>query len=78
MKPILKIGEILTTFTEVSIDDLILCDGKELKVDDYPLLFKTIDYNYGGRNDVFKLPDLRGDDAYRYIQITEADKQGKE
>ncbi|MCU0546785.1 MAG: phage tail protein [Oscillatoriaceae cyanobacterium Prado104] len=37
-----------------------VCDGKELKVSEYPELFAVLGYLYGGENEIFKIPDYRG------------------
>ena len=38
--------------------DWLLCDGRSLRVDEYPDLFDLIGYAYGGRGETFKIPDL--------------------
>ena len=38
----------------------LLCDGHEEQVSDYPALFYAIEHSWGGSNDVFRVPDLRG------------------
>lgn len=35
------------------------CDGRELKTDNHPVLFKAIGYRYGGSGGSFALPDMR-------------------
>jgi microcystin-dependent protein len=39
----------------------VLCDGRELPIDgDYAELYAAIGTTFGGRNDSFAVPDLRG------------------
>lgn len=38
----------------------LLCDGRPLEIIDYPELFSALGYLYGGAQEQFKLPDLRG------------------
>lgn len=38
----------------------MICDGKDLKVAEYPELFAVLGYLYGGENEIFNLPDYRG------------------
>jgi len=40
--------------------EYLVCDGRELARDQYPLLFSKIGYIYGGSGGGFKLPDYRG------------------
>ena len=41
--------------------DYMLCDGRELSVDDYPELFNNIGVTYGGNGtNSFRIPDCRG------------------
>jgi microcystin-dependent protein len=35
------------------------CDGRLLSTEDYPLLFRVVQYSFGGSNDQFALPDMR-------------------
>lgn len=35
------------------------CDGRLLSTTDYPLLFRVVEYSFGGSNDQFRLPDMR-------------------
>lgn len=35
------------------------CDGRLLSTTDYPLLFRVVQYSFGGSNDQFRLPDMR-------------------
>lgn len=37
----------------------LLCDGRSLQADVYPVLFAAISYKWGGSGAVFNLPDLR-------------------
>jgi microcystin-dependent protein len=36
------------------------CDGKQLRVEEYPELFEVLGYVYGGREEFFKIPDYGG------------------
>ncbi len=38
----------------------MLCDGRELPVDQYPELFAVLGYIYGGYSGRFQIPDYRG------------------
>ena len=42
----------------------LLCDGKQYRIADYPQLYESIGYNFGGKSTLpvgyFKVPDLRG------------------
>ena len=38
----------------------LLCDGRVLDAKDYPELFSALGHLYGGSDDRFHLPDLRG------------------
>jgi len=41
-------------------DGFLICDGRELSAQDYPLLFKSIGYTWGkGAGNAFRIPDLR-------------------
>lgn len=37
----------------------IICDGAQIDIDDYPLLFEAIGYRYGGVGNLFATPKLR-------------------
>ncbi len=41
-------------------DTFMICDGTALNVTEYPELFSVIGYTFGGSDDTFNLPDLRG------------------
>ncbi len=41
-------------------DTYLLCDGAALDTAAYPELFDVIGYTFGGENEAFNLPDLRG------------------
>ncbi|MFZ6643132.1 phage tail protein [Undibacterium sp. TC4M20W] len=41
----------------------MLCDGRMLTVSQYPALFATLGYRYGGQNDQFRIPDYRPEPA---------------
>lgn len=58
-------GEIRTTGdklheTNLPMFNWLKCDGTSLNVADYPELFCALGYRYGGSQDCFLLPDLRG------------------
>ena len=36
------------------------CDGRSLLTADYPALFAALGYRYGGGDELFEIPDLRG------------------
>ncbi|MDN2709786.1 phage tail protein [Janthinobacterium sp. SUN118] len=50
------------TIADTSIEawGWMVCDGRLLGVSQYPELFATLGYLYGGANDTFRLPDYRG------------------
>jgi microcystin-dependent protein len=37
----------------------LLCDGRTLSINQYPLLFSVMGYNFGGSGNFFQLPDAR-------------------
>lgn len=43
-----------------NIDCWLLCDGRLLSKDEYPELFKKIEYFWGGKEDKFRVPDMQG------------------
>lgn len=54
------IGTIQTFAFENIQQGWVICDGKSLKIEDYPELFNTIGTTFGGNGtDEFKVPDLR-------------------
>jgi len=55
------IGEIKVSAIDHDHRDWILCDGRELEVDDFPGLFGVLSNLYGGDGHrTFAIPDLRG------------------
>ena len=38
----------------------LLCDGSTISKSQYPILFDTLEYTYGGAGDSFTLPSLVG------------------
>lgn len=50
-----------TKFSVVRQDHMgwMNCDGRLLSTEDYPLLFRVIQYSFGGSGDQFALPDMR-------------------
>lgn len=46
---------------DVSLPDgYLVCDGRSVRIDDYPELYDAIGLNWGGSGQNFRLPDLRG------------------
>lgn len=43
-----------------NMDCWLLCDGRLLSKDEYPELFKRIEYFWGGRENEFRVPDMQG------------------
>lgn len=50
-----------TKFSVVRQDHMgwMNCDGRLLSTEDYPLLFRVVQYSFGGAGDQFALPDMR-------------------
>jgi len=50
-----------TKFSVVRQDHMgwMNCDGRLLSTEDYPLLFRVVQYSFGGSGDQFALPDMR-------------------
>ena len=57
---VMPVGVILPYAGSAAPDGWMLCDGKQVDKSKYPALYKVIGYTYGGSNDSFQLPDLRG------------------
>lgn len=55
--------------------EYMLCDGRDLLINDYPELYANIGIQYGGNEESFKLPDLRGKFI---VGFDSADKDYKE
>lgn len=58
----------------------VLCDGSEYRIQDFPRLFASIQYNYGGNDDRFKVPNLKsrtiaGVDSSNSSQLPNYDKE---
>jgi len=51
-----------TKTSALSVDHLgwLVCDGRHLNVSEYPFLFNTIYYKFGGSGTLFRLPDPAG------------------
>ncbi|CCG40578.1 phage tail protein [Magnetospirillum molischianum] len=66
------VGEIrLFAFDQYAPANFLPCDGRTLKVADYPALFSLIGTLYGGDGTTdFKIPDLRGRSPVHYGQLT--------
>lgn len=45
--------------------DFYVCDGRSLKVVDYPELFSVVGYTYGGDGEAFNLPSFKVNKAVR-------------
>lgn len=55
------IGGILPFGSEIANSKMWLpCEGQELDKNIYPELFDKIGHTYGGKDDLFKVPDYRG------------------
>lgn len=55
------IGTIQAFAFERIPDGWMICDGRELKLSDYPELFRAIGNTFGGNGEsLFRIPDLRG------------------
>lgn len=50
-----------TKFSVIRQDHMgwLNCDGRLISTEDFPLLFRVIEYSFGGSNDFFRLPDMR-------------------
>lgn len=50
-----------TKFSVINQDHMgwMNCDGRLLSTAEYPLLFRVLNYSFGGSNDLFRLPDMR-------------------
>jgi microcystin-dependent protein len=50
-----------TKFSVITQDHMgwMNCDGRLLSTETYPLLFRVVQYSFGGSNDLFRLPDMR-------------------
>ena len=53
-------GSINAFIMEKAPDGWLLCDGSEYNKKDYPKLYDLIKNTFGGSNDTFIVPDLRG------------------
>ncbi|KZT39560.1 hypothetical protein SISSUDRAFT_1061043 [Sistotremastrum suecicum HHB10207 ss-3] len=72
------VGSILSYTTDelwrLPTIDWAVCEGQQLLADDWPELFHAIGYTNGGKDGVFKVPDLRG----VFLRgATEAEEVGK-
>jgi microcystin-dependent protein len=50
-----------TKFSVIRQDHMgwLNCDGRLVSTEDYPLLFRVVQYSFGGSGDQFRLPDMR-------------------
>jgi microcystin-dependent protein len=50
-----------TKFSVIRQDHMgwLNCDGRLVSTEDYPLLFRVIEYSFGGSSNLFRLPDMR-------------------
>lgn len=50
-----------TKFSVINNDHMgwMNCDGRILSTEDYPLLFRVLNYSFGGSSNQFRLPDMR-------------------
>lgn len=56
----LPVGSVWMVAFDHDQGNAFICDGRQLKKADYPVLFQRIAYTYGGSGDYFNLPDARG------------------
>lgn len=54
------VGTIFPYAGEEAPDTYLMCDGAALDITEYSELFNVIGYAFGGENETFNLPDLRG------------------
>lgn len=54
------VGTIYPYAGTVAPDSFMICDGSALDKNEYPELFAVIGYIFGGSDDTFNIPDLRG------------------
>ncbi len=55
------IGQILPWVGDWAPTDWVICDGSQLPISgEYQYLFGVIGFSYGGNNNTFAVPDLRG------------------
>lgn len=54
------VGTIYPYAGETAPETFMICDGSALDVTEYAELFSVIGYRYGGKDETFYLPDLRG------------------
>lgn len=60
-KELCPVGTIQAFAFENEQEGWLFCDGRQLDIEDYPELFNTIGFTFGGDNYTkFQLPDLRG------------------
>jgi microcystin-dependent protein len=54
------------------VDGLLLCDGREVSIEQYPRLFECLQYRFGAgsQRGYFRLPDLR-DSEYPFWMYVE-------
>jgi microcystin-dependent protein len=53
------IGDLKYSSRNTDDDQWFICDGRSMSVNDYPVLFSMIGYNFGGSGDTYNLPDTR-------------------
>jgi len=57
---VMPIGTIITFAAPNAPEGFLLCDGSLVEKSKYPKLYKVIGNIYGEKEDMFRLPDLRG------------------
>jgi microcystin-dependent protein len=55
-----SLGESGSKKTNLPMFNWLLCDGREVTIAQYPVLFAALGYRYGGSKGCFKLPDYQG------------------
>ncbi|QFR55797.1 short tail fibers protein [Yersinia phage JC221] len=56
----IPIGGLIMTAFWFDYGNIIMCDGRGLNRNTYPVLFSRIGYSFGGSGDIFNIPDFRG------------------
>lgn len=58
-EPQVPVGTVFHYAGATEPEGWLICDGRELDINEYKELFETIGYTYGGADEKFKLPDFR-------------------
>lgn len=59
-KSVCPVGTIVSYAGLIAPNGWLICNGQSLSKNDYLDLFNVIEYNYGGENDNFNIPNLNG------------------